>query len=199
MNTFILSAVTDISDIPYWFSMQSVFSYVGMAYFLFNFILIYKFKNTYIPMSLILIGILVLGVCVNYSDSYSTNFSGFSRMMVCTVNGDENLRLEQEVLLAEREAEYDNKSFRYRREYENSDLGIRTKKIFAMHCPYSFKYHPNPEIKGIIRIPYRIFHPACLFWSPFFACLIFAPSVIFYLTMVIFGSNIVMDKFSNKK
>ena len=192
------------SDIPGWFSPESVLSLGGILIFVFCALVILTDRSFHN-----ITGTLVVSFCgmifVGFSSPSwkESRINGFSRMALFRVwdideNGSlydlgEEWRLEREVHEFVRKWERRGRmivgQWTYKC-YEEYPSLYEKKEIFAMHSPYSFESHPDPRIRKIRTVDPALWHPACLFWSPFLASLILAPiKTVLFIIGILFAGN----------
>ena len=170
--------LSTIYDIPGWFCYTSVFSLIGIILFIMCVLVLFadrSFASVGWMMAFAFFGMLHVGVTSPEWDNPKIN--GYSKMSVYRhfPTSTEEYRIERrihEYIVENQRARNFNASKHF---WNLTEEDSKTyPQIFAMHSPKEF-LDPDPRVQKITKVSHKFWHPACLFWSPFFASLLLAP------------------------
>lgn len=158
-----------IPDIPGWFSPASALSFMGVLIFILCVLFIFS-RMTMFVMGVAFFGWFWVGISSPAWDSDRIN--GYSRMSIFYHFPTQTTEYRIDRRVFEADIERERRLGRYSTtEYSNVSESRGIRSIFAMHYPYDFN-DPDPRVQNIRQVSHRFWHPACLFWSPFFATII---------------------------
>lgn len=166
MYNIIASTIPDVTE---WFSPASVFSLFGIIFFIICYIFVF-WKKAIGVFIFILVGWFWVGISTpSWTDS---KINGYSKMSVYHHYPTQTVgyRIDRRVFEFDKEREK-REGRNSTSEFDNRSKSLGLPVILAMHYPEPFT-DPDPRVRRISQVSPNIWHPACLFWSPFFALLI---------------------------